>query len=89
MLDSKSSSSRLALSENQGVPTELFGMTVFRKGVTQKLDFSGKHYVKIHNKHAPLTHDLRKLSKLSNIELEEHHKDWMDTITAFNLNARL
>lgn len=45
-------------------------------------------YVEIHNEHAPLTHDLRKLSKLSNIELEQHHKDWLDTITAFNLNAR-
>jgi hypothetical protein len=45
VLDSKSTSSRLGLSENQGVPTELFGMTVFRKGVTQKLGFSGKHYL--------------------------------------------
>lgn len=38
--------------------------------------------------HAPLTHDLRRLSKISNIEFEDEHIIWFDTITTFNLNAR-
>jgi hypothetical protein len=48
VLESKSSISRLGLSENQGVP--ILGMTVFRKGVTQKLGFSGKHYLLLFQK---------------------------------------
>src|SRR3990170_4750770 len=38
--------------------------------------------------HAPLTHDLRRLAKLSQIEFGEEHIRWLDTITTFNLNAR-
>ena len=38
--------------------------------------------------HAPFTHDLRRLSKLSEIEFNEEYKRWLDTITTFNLNAR-
>ena len=37
---------------------------------------------------APFTHDLRRLSKLSQIEFEDQHIIWLDTITAFNINAR-
>jgi HEPN domain-containing protein len=38
--------------------------------------------------HAPFTHDLRKLQKLSGIELDEEKIKWLDTMTTFNLNAR-
>lgn len=40
------------------------------------------------NDHAPFTHDLRRLAKLSQIHFEEKHIQWLDTITAFNLNVR-
>ena len=40
------------------------------------------------NNHAPFTHDLRRLAKLSGIEFEEEHIVWFDTITTFNLNTR-
>jgi len=38
--------------------------------------------------HPPFTHDLRRLSKLSGIVLNEEQKRQLDTITTFNLNAR-
>lgn len=38
--------------------------------------------------HAPFTHDLRKLNKIANIELNNEMIKWLDTITTFNLNAR-
>jgi HEPN domain-containing protein len=38
--------------------------------------------------HAPFTHDLTKLAKLSQLSFSEEHLDWLDTISAFNLNAR-
>jgi HEPN domain-containing protein len=38
--------------------------------------------------YAPFSHDLRRLSKESNIRFEEKHYAWFDTITTFNLNAR-
>lgn len=38
--------------------------------------------------HAPFTHDLRRLAKLSGLEFKATHIQWLDTITAFNLNAR-
>lgn len=44
--------------------------------------------VKVTNTHAPFTHDLRRLAKLSEIELNDEHKRHLDTITTFNLNAR-
>jgi HEPN domain-containing protein len=44
--------------------------------------------VKSINDHAPFTHDLTKLADLSNLEFTEEQLDWLDTITAFNLNAR-
>jgi HEPN domain-containing protein len=44
--------------------------------------------VKVIQKHAPYTHDLTKLAKLTKIEFTEEHLDWLDTISTFNLNAR-
>ena len=38
--------------------------------------------------HAPFTHDLRRLAKLSKSDFKTGHFDWFDTITTFNLNAR-
>ncbi len=40
------------------------------------------------NTHAPFTHDLRRLAKLSEIEFDDEYKRWLDTITTFNLNVR-
>lgn len=44
--------------------------------------------VKSTSEHAPFTHDLRRLAKLSKIEFNDIQFDWLDTITTFNLNAR-
>ena len=44
--------------------------------------------VKITGEHAPFTHDLRRLAKLSKIEFQSNQIGWLDTITTFNLNAR-
>lgn len=44
--------------------------------------------VKATNQHAPFSHDLRKLCKLSGLALDEEKIKWLDTITTFNLNAR-
>lgn len=38
--------------------------------------------------HAPFTHDLTKLAKLSDLPFTEEYLDWLDTISTFNLNAR-
>ena len=38
--------------------------------------------------HAPFSHDLRRLAKLSKLGFEEKHIIWLDVITTFNLNAR-
>lgn len=45
-------------------------------------------FVKKTGTHAPLTHDLRRLAKLSELTLEDEHKRWLDTISTFNINAR-
>lgn len=44
--------------------------------------------VKTTGKHAPLTHDLRRLALLSGVEFPEADKSLLDTITTFNINAR-
>lgn len=44
--------------------------------------------VKKINDHAPFTHDLRRLAKLSQIEFKNEYLVWLDTITTFNLNTR-
>jgi HEPN domain-containing protein len=38
--------------------------------------------------HAPFTHDLTKLAKLSGLSFSEEQLDWLDTISTFNMNAR-
>lgn len=38
--------------------------------------------------HAPFTHDLTKLAKLSGLAFSEDQLDWLDTISTFNMNAR-
>jgi HEPN domain-containing protein len=45
-------------------------------------------YVEINKKHAPYLHDLMRLAKYCDIEISEIHKEWLDTITTFNINAR-
>jgi HEPN domain-containing protein len=44
--------------------------------------------VKKTGNHAPLTHDLRRLAKLAELDLATEQKRYLDTITTFNLNAR-
>ncbi|HES60086.1 MAG TPA: HEPN domain-containing protein [Caldithrix sp.] len=44
--------------------------------------------VEVTKAHAPFIHDLRRLAKLTNINFEDMHLEWFDTITTFNLNAR-
>lgn len=38
--------------------------------------------------HAPFSHDLTKLAKLSELSFSEEYLDWLDTISTFNMNAR-
>lgn len=44
--------------------------------------------VKQTQNHAPFTHDLRRLAKLTNIDFDKDFILWLDVITTFNLNAR-
>ncbi|WPP49689.1 HEPN domain-containing protein [Catalinimonas niigatensis] len=44
--------------------------------------------VKVTQQHAPLSHDLRRLAKLSGITFSTDHTKWLDAITSFNINAR-
>ena len=44
--------------------------------------------VKDTRQHAPFTHDLRKLKKISCLELDDEKIKWLDIITTFNINAR-
>ncbi|WP_374756482.1 HEPN domain-containing protein [Dyadobacter sediminis] len=44
--------------------------------------------VNVTKSHAPFTHDLLRLAKLTQIEFTSEQLDWMDTITTFNLNTR-
>lgn len=44
--------------------------------------------VKRKNEHAPHSHDLRRLAKLSGLQFNPEYTGWLDTITTFNLNAR-
>ncbi len=46
------------------------------------------HYVKKNKKHAFFTHDLLRLSVKSGVELSDEYADWLDSISAFNINAR-
>lgn len=44
--------------------------------------------VKQTNSHAPFTHDLRRLAKLTQFDFKDEHIIWFDTITTFNLSTR-
>lgn len=44
--------------------------------------------VKMTSEHAPFTHDLTKLAKISGLPFSEDYLDWLDTISTFNMNAR-
>lgn len=44
--------------------------------------------VKETKQHAPFTHDLRKLKKLSGLVFDDEKTKWLDIITTFNMNAR-
>ncbi|MBN2767086.1 MAG: HEPN domain-containing protein [Paludibacteraceae bacterium] len=46
------------------------------------------HYVKKQQKHPLFIHDLLRLARISQIELTEEQEEWLDEITAFNLNTR-
>ncbi len=46
------------------------------------------HFVKSNQKHALFTHDLLRLAEKCSFSLDENQKDWLDQISAFNLNAR-
>ncbi len=46
------------------------------------------YYVKINKKHSPPIHNLYRIAELCEIDLNEEHADWLDTITSFNINAR-
>lgn len=45
-------------------------------------------YVQKNKTHAPFTHNLYRLAELNEIEMTDQLSDWLDKITAFNLNAR-
>jgi HEPN domain-containing protein len=45
-------------------------------------------FVKKKQSHAPFSHDLRKLALEAGLEFPEDMMSWLDTITAFNINAR-
>jgi HEPN domain-containing protein len=46
------------------------------------------YFVKKFHKHAPFTHNLYRLSEISELELTEELSDQLDKITSFNLNTR-
>jgi HEPN domain-containing protein len=46
------------------------------------------YFVKKNCKHAPFSHNLYRLSEISELELNAEFADWLDRITSFNLNAR-
>ena len=46
------------------------------------------HYVNLHNETPPKIHNLIRLSKLSNIELNEGSSDFFDRLNMFHIEAR-
>jgi len=46
------------------------------------------YFVSKTKKHAPFTHNLYRLAELCELELTDEYADWLDKITAFNINAR-
>ena len=46
------------------------------------------YYVKNKDLNSPFIHDLLRIAKKSGIQLNEEQKDFLDTVTTFNINAR-
>ena len=46
------------------------------------------HYVKAQKNHALYTHDLLRLFSQCDLETSDEFEEWLDNISAFNLNAR-
>ena len=46
------------------------------------------YYVKKHSIHSPFTHNLYRITELSNLEISDEQADLLDKITTFNINAR-
>ncbi|GHT23575.1 hypothetical protein FACS189430_07040 [Bacteroidia bacterium] len=46
------------------------------------------YYVKLHSKHAPLTHNLLRLAQDDKIAITDEQAVWLNEVTSFNLNAR-
>ena len=46
------------------------------------------YFVKKNQTHAPFTHNLYRLTELSDMEISEEYAEWLFKITTFNLNAR-
>lgn len=45
-------------------------------------------YSKKYRKNPPFIHDLYRIAEKCNLELDEHQKDCLDTISTFNIQAR-
>jgi HEPN domain-containing protein len=46
------------------------------------------YYVKIHSDYPPFIHNLYRLAEKSEISMNEKQKEFLITVTAFNINAR-
>jgi len=46
------------------------------------------HYMKNIDAQPPLIHDLLRIAEKSKLELSDEQKDWLDTISTFNIKAR-
>ena len=46
------------------------------------------YYVKVNSNYPPFIHNLLRLAEKANLELTESKKEYLVTITAFNINAR-
>ena len=72
-------------------------LTLFRSNIYHWALFMGHiaiekllkaYFVKKNKTHAPFTHNLYRLSELSEMEVGEEYAEWLFKITTFNLNAR-
>ncbi len=46
------------------------------------------YYVKVHNEHPPMIHNLLRLALKSGIELDQKMEEFLSEVTEFNINAR-
>ena len=72
-------------------------LTLFRSNIYHWALFMGHisiekllkaYFVKNKRTHAPFTHNLYRLTELSDMEISEEYAEWLFKITTFNLNAR-